>query len=795
MLRVTGVHNKLLDGFLLLDKRIEPLTGGVRSDGAETHLPSKSMEVLLYLARNPRSLVSRQELLEKVWGSAGGSQERLSHAISEIRHALGDQSDHPVFIQTVPKRGYRLLVEPQLAPGNDTPAGPVDGPERSTLIGNLMDRGVIQASMAFLVVGWVLIQVADAVVPIVGMPEWTKPFVTYIVIGGFPVVVILAWFFEFAEGRFYLDRGKASPTITTGIGRNYLTMVAAYAVTAVGALIYQYTVGFEVPADPETAQIEIVESSIEVEPNSIAVLRFMNIDGSETSEIFSHGFAEDVLDRLARLPGLLVASRGDSWSLPPNSASAEVRRRLRVAYYLEGSVRLVGDELRVVAQLIDSSTGFHVDSISFDRKLEDFMDVQKEITDLTVANLRVSLPEGAQTLLSGDYEGRDVDAYFLYRRGKEVLQSPSTPELLEKAKEYFQDALLIDPEYAAAYAGLCIANGIGYELTSDVTYISTAEVECARALTENPNLHMVYSALGDLYFLTGEGSDAEAAFQRALEINGKDVQAMQGLSRVYESQRRFDEAEELLNESIRVQPGNWRSVDALGGFLFANGRYSEAAHAYQQIVNLDPGNWQGHGNLGSSLLMAGDFKMAAIALRRALEIETDATYLSNLGIIYYYLGQFDESVAIHRKVVELYPDSNLDWLNLADALSFSNEAERAEGAYRISAQLSEKLLSVNRADASTLYRLAWASAKLGSKDYARELITRSQEIAPGNPYVHYYSGLVSLIENDQETALRDLRTAVEAGYPVKMLAAEPLLEVLRHSEAFANMIAEAGQDR
>ena len=787
MLRVTGVHNELLDGFLLLKKRIEPLTGSVRSDGAEMHLPSKSMEVLLYLARNPRALVSREELLEKVWGSNDASQEGLNRAISDIRHALGDRADHPEFIQTVPKRGYRLLVEPQIAGSDCEPASASERQGRATLVDNLMDRGVIQASVAFVVVGWVLIQVADAVVPIIGLPVWTVPFVTYTVIAGFPVVVLFAWFFEFAEGRFYLDRGRTSPTITTGIGKNYLTMVAAYAITAAGTLSYQFLVGFDVPADLAPDQAEIVASGIEVEPNSIAVLRFMNIDGSETSEIFSHGFAEDVLDRLARIPGLLVASRGDTWSLPPNSRSEEVRKRLRVAYYLEGSVRLAGDELRVVAQLIDSETGFHVDSISFDRKLQDFMDVQKEITDLTVANLRVSLPEETQMLLAGDYEGTGVDAYVLYRRGKEVLQSPSTPELLEEAKEFFQKALLIDPEYAAAYAGLCIANGIGYELTSDAAYISTAEVECARALTENPNLHMVYSALGDLYLLTGRSSDAEAAFERALEINGKDVQAMQGLSRVYESQRRFDEAEKLLNESIRVQPGNWRSIDALGGFFFANGRYSEAARAYQQVVVLDPGNWQGHGNLGSSLLMSGDFELAAIALRRALEIEDDAAYLSNLGIIYYYLGRFDESVAIHRKVVELYPDSNLDWLNLGDALSFSSEATLAEGAYRMSASLSEKLLAVNPTDAPTLYRLAWASAMLGHKDYARELIDRSREIAPNNPYVHYYSGLIRSVNKDYETAIDDIRRAVETGYSVKMLASEPFLA---DTEAFADFISE-----
>ena len=114
------MRNELLDGFRLRDKRIEPLTGAVLGEGVDLHLPSKSIEVLLCLAMNPRELVSREELLEKVWGDASASQESLNHTISEIRHALGDHTDHPEFIQTVPKRGYRLLVEPQLFRQEDT---------------------------------------------------------------------------------------------------------------------------------------------------------------------------------------------------------------------------------------------------------------------------------------------------------------------------------------------------------------------------------------------------------------------------------------------------------------------------------------------------------------------------------------------------------------------------------------------------------------------------------------------------------------------------------------------------
>ena len=165
------MRDRLLHGFFLGELRVEPLTGQVSGPGISGHLPSKSVELLLCLASDSRSLVSRDTLLREVWGEGNGSQEALSHTVSELRQILGDHHNDPHFIQTVPTRGYRLLVDPRIASPDDDQVNSdstATRTEKSSLIQVLIRRGVIQAGVIFLVVGWLLIQIADALVPTLG---------------------------------------------------------------------------------------------------------------------------------------------------------------------------------------------------------------------------------------------------------------------------------------------------------------------------------------------------------------------------------------------------------------------------------------------------------------------------------------------------------------------------------------------------------------------------------------------------------------------------------------------------
>ncbi|MBE9538204.1 MAG: winged helix-turn-helix domain-containing protein, partial [Proteobacteria bacterium] len=453
------MNRDLLQGFYLAGFHVDPAGGQVAGPAGSVHLPPKAMEVLLCLASDPGQLVSRQSLLDAVWGEGAGSPEALTHAVGDIRHALGDHHEHPEFVQTLPRRGYRLLVAVDLQRARSV----IDGSSQSgantnqqlSLFENLRQRGVVETSVAYLVLGWLLIQIVDIIFSQLHLPGWAATFVTALVIAGFPIAVLLSWFLEFREGRAVLHELSPADAQRRRFSRTYISVMGAFSIAAVMVYFYDRDVGLPQELAAPVAALETAATLPPITDNTIAILPFMNMDGSEETQIFANGLVEDVLTRLSKVPGLLVASRGDSFTLGPNTASKKVRERLRVARYVEGSVHIDGDNMRVVVQLIDSSNGFHTLSRSFDRPVVDFFKMRDEITALTVASVRVALPPETRIIRDVPSADTDIDVYRLYRRGIDASHLLATEESLSAALGWFDAALEIDAGYAAAHAGKC----------------------------------------------------------------------------------------------------------------------------------------------------------------------------------------------------------------------------------------------------------------------------------------------------------------------------------------------------
>jgi len=784
----SAVNSDLLQGFYLGDLLVEPLKGQVSGQAGTQHLPPKAVEVLLCLATEPGELVTREILLDDVWGVGHGSQEALSHAISEIRHALDDHPDNPVFLQTLPKRGYRLLVEPELAGENTSTAvlGTPHGVRVAdiSLLENLKQRGVLETVLAYLVVGWLLIQIADIVFGQLHFPAWAGTFVTVLVIAGFPIAVVLSWYLEFRDGRAVVHRLSAADSRRRRFSRTYMSVVAALGIAGLLVFVYDLSVGLP---EPPIEAIEIAKLPPIVQ-NSFAVLPFLNLDGSDETGVFANGLVDDVITRLSRVPGLRVSSRGDSFTLAPNTASQKVRERLRVEMYLEGSVEMAGDKIRVIVQLIDSATGFHVSSRSFDKPRESFFDIRDEITSLTVANVRVALPANTRSSSLQTSDEPTFDVYVLYRRGVDASRLPDSIDNINTALKWYEAALVIDPDYAAAHAGKCAMYVDGYTEVDDALFIAQAKSACEKALALNPNLDVVHTSLGDLYTATGRLPLAEDAYLDALSVDSENVAALIGLGEVYRQLRRPGAAEASIQQAIGLHPGDWSAYNALGNFLYRSGRFAEAAEQYKSTVALDSSNVRGHTNLASALMLAEDFEAAEPAFRRVLELEPSGLTYSNFGMLLYILGRFDESIELHRKAVEIEGQQGyLARSNLGDALWAAGLITEASAEFEVAEALAIDALVVNPNDAFILMDLAWIKTVLGKKTEAGELIQRAMQMVPDDPYVHYIYGLMLNRGGDATGALAALGTAVDLGYSTKMLSIDPNLANLREEKRFEDL--------
>jgi len=786
------VSEDLLQGFYLGEFLVEPLKGQVTGRAGSSHLPPKATEVLLCLAQSAGELVTREILLECAWGAGHGSPEALSHAVSEIRHALDDHADNPAFVQTLPRRGYRLVVDPMLA--SEHSASVVLGAKGGARAGdiglfeNLKRRGVFETALAYLIVGWLLIQIADIVFAQLHLPAWAGTFVTVLVIAGFPIAIVLSWYLEFRDGRAIVHQLSAADARRRRFSRTYMSVIGALAIGSVLVYGYDQSIGL-----PEAASPDTVAATIELQPppiveNSFAVLPFLNLDGSDVTQIFADGLVDDVITQLSRVPGLRVASRGDSFTLAPNSASQVVRDRLRVEMYLEGSVEMAADMLRVTVQMIDSADGFHILSRKFDRPREDFFQIRDEITSLTVSNVRVALPPDLRASSLKVLEDPSLNAYVLYRRGIEASWQPTSMGTIASALGWFDASLNVDPEYAAAHAGKCVVYVSGYDESDDASYIAKAETACATALALNPNLDIVHAALGRLYMTTGEWKESETAYLKALAIDPSNVESLTGLGTIYTRQKRLDEAEASLRKAVDIHPGDYRAYNRLGTFLFESGRFREAVEQYQYVVALEPTDMKGLANLGATYTMMNNFAAAAPVYQKVIEINPTQTAYSNLGLMQYYLGDMDAAIENHLNAVQLNPNDYLALSNLGDTLWVAGRQDEARREFRKAEMLVKQALEVNPNDPYTVMDLAWINAVLGKHDEARALIDRARDMAPDDPYSYYYDGMVFLRAGDKDAAIAALEIAAEKGYSRQLLGVEPHLEELRNDARFENIV-------
>jgi TolB-like protein len=313
----------------------------------------------------------------------------------------------------------------------------------SSLLTELKRRNVFRAGAAYIVIAWVVAQVFDLLADNFGAPDWVMKVVLSFLAIGFVVAMLLSWAYELTpEGVKKSEDVPADESIAPQTG-NKLTVIAVVGLVIALAFIAWDKLG------PETSQ-----PAAGIEDKSVAVLPFADMSQGRDQEWFADGLTEEILNALARLPELKVTARTSSFEFKnTNIDVSEIASRLGVAHIVEGSVRRIGDDLRVTAQLIRAQDGFHLWSETYDRKSEALFDVQEDIAENIASALDVVLDETARKRMLS-FGTRDVSAFLAYVEGRKLYddahaRDQTEPVTLKEANVYFERAMEIDPTFSA----------------------------------------------------------------------------------------------------------------------------------------------------------------------------------------------------------------------------------------------------------------------------------------------------------------------------------------------------------
>ena len=459
----------------------------------------------------------------------------------------------------------------------------------SKLFSELKRRNVVRVGIAYIVLAWVALQVADVMLDTFEAPAWVGKSFTGLVLLGFPFACLFAWAFELTpEGLKKTAEVDRSKSITHSTGRRLNVVIIVALVAALGYFVW------------DRQAVETSPQSTEPE-KSIAVLPFVNMSSDQEQEWFADGLTEEILNALARTPDLLVASRTSSFQYKGRSEDvSKIAAALGVANILEGSVRRGGDRLRVTAQLIRASDGFHLWSDTFDRKPEDVIAIQENVAFEIAKALQTAMdPEQLKKMVSAGTTS--VSAYEAYLEGLALtsrIGETGNVEDFPQALAAFDKAVALDPAFAAAH--------------------------WHRAIYWRTELA-----------ITNAGSETSGLARERIPAN-------------------YFEA---IGAAIAGEKDQTRALMYSGDKAAVELRFADALRDLEKYVAAYPNDITGLDELIAAIAAIRDAGAGRKYLRRVAEIShDDPLTLNSLLNNLLFLGLVDDAVALARDVVARYPE-------------------------------------------------------------------------------------------------------------------------------------------
>ena len=414
--------------------------------------------------------------------------------------------------------------------------------------------------------------------------------------------------------------------------------------------------GLTTPTDTQTVPQPVVSAA-----KSVAVLPFANMSADPENEYFTDGMAEEIINALTKIQSLRVASRTSSFAFKgKNEDIGEIGKKLKVSTVLEGSVRKMGNRLRITAQLVNVADGYHLWSERYDREMEDVFAIQDDISQAIVVALRVILSEGEKKQIEKARAVVNVEAYDFYLRGRQYFHQLRRKSL-EYARQMFNRAIEIDSEYARAYAGVADSCSMLYMYFDAREFnIRQADIASQKALELEPELAEAHLARGIAVSLSKHFDEAEAEFEKAMKLDPKLYEAPYFYGRARMSQGRFAEAARLFERAGALRPEDFQAPYFLAQAHNSMGMVAErdvtlrrAIRLMQSRLELNPDDARACNLIAAAFSILGETAPALDYAERSLAIDPDdPMLLYNVACTYAQLHKPDDALGCLERAVD-----------------------------------------------------------------------------------------------------------------------------------------------
>jgi len=484
---------------------------------------------------------------------------------------------------------------------------PIWGDIIKQFLSELRHRRVLRSAVAYAIVVAAMVEFTDIVTPFLGLPDGLMRAVIIIALAGLPVVIVLSWFFDLTSGS--VTRGPPSPQPSSSHGSQVFSIILI-GLLAIAVVYLSYRLYWE-----NQAQTEFLRG------NSIAVMPFTSISTDDASETayFSEGVAEEILNALSKVEGLRVAARTSAFAVRDFDVR-EMGEALDVSLVLVGTVRRASDQLRISAQLVDTSNGFQIWSDVYNHELQDIFNIQEEIAHSIVKALRLELLSAVGTPLVTPGTASS-QAYDRYLEGRKVLQD-RTPAAARRAISIFEEALELDPDYAQAYSGLAdswiVLREVGNLSLLEATQQS--HVAISKALQINAGLPEAQASLGLCILGGGDKSEAGLQFQKAIDLDPEYSDGYLLRANLLRDQGYLAEATRVYTQALALDPFNPAILENQALLLANEGLFETAQAQLSAVEKQYPGRLTASLSAYRVWALAGDNEIAMQHAQRAVEL-------------------------------------------------------------------------------------------------------------------------------------------------------------------------------